>query len=30
MSEDEDERNRLAWNKHWNEDTVANKVEGHG
>lgn len=29
-SEDEDERNRLASNKHWNEDTVANKLEGQG
>lgn len=26
----EDERNQLAWNKLWNEDTVANKVEGRG
>lgn len=26
----EDERKQLAWNKHWNEDTVATKVEGQG
>lgn len=26
----EGERNQLAWNKLWNEDTVANKVEGRG